>query len=200
MAGARGLFLAAHIRPMTLSWYSNIPVPTSYMALGSSEDFFGGYDHKREAGFVHVANHHISPGKKQWTWGNHEFGYAWDRNLTDEDGPYIELMSGVYTDNQPDFSFLAPGETKTFSQFWYPISEDRPGAEGKGRGGLSLTLSTEAVRIGLCVTQSLPNAELRLEYRGETFQQWRADLAPGQPLLRESRLPAGAQQTDLRFS
>ena len=51
-------------------------------------------------------------GKKQWTWGNHPFGYAWDRNLTDEDGPYIELMAGVYTDNQPDFSFLAPGETK----------------------------------------------------------------------------------------
>ena len=29
-------------------------------------------------------------------------------------------MAGVFTDNQPDFSFLAPGETKTFSQFWYP--------------------------------------------------------------------------------
>ena len=50
------------------------------------------------------ANHHIAPGKKQWTWGNHEFGYAWDRNLTDADGPYVELMAGVYTDNQPDFS------------------------------------------------------------------------------------------------
>jgi len=61
-----------------------------------------------------VANHHIAPGKKQWTWGNHAFGQAWDRNLTDEDGPYIELMSGVYTDNQPDFSFLHPGETRTF--------------------------------------------------------------------------------------
>jgi hypothetical protein len=44
--------------------------------------------------------------------------YAWDRNLTDEGGPYIELMAGVYTDNQPDFSFLAPLETKTFSQHW----------------------------------------------------------------------------------
>jgi len=24
-------------------------------------------------------------------------------NLTDEDGPYVELMAGAYTDNQPDF-------------------------------------------------------------------------------------------------
>ena len=29
-------------------------------------------------------------------------------------------MAGVYTDNQPDFSFLQPGETKTWSQFGIP--------------------------------------------------------------------------------
>ena len=49
------------------------------MIVGSRGDFFGGYDHRADAGTVAVANHHISPGKKQWTWGNHEFGYAWDR-------------------------------------------------------------------------------------------------------------------------
>jgi hypothetical protein len=67
-----------------------------HLCLGSQEDFFGGYDHFQQAGLVHIANHHISPGKKHWTWGKHNFGYAWDRNLTDEDGPYIELMAGVY--------------------------------------------------------------------------------------------------------
>jgi len=61
---------------------------------------------------VHWADHRISPGKKQWTWGNSQFGYAWDRELTDADGPYVELMAGVYTDNQPDFSFLMPYETR----------------------------------------------------------------------------------------
>lgn len=109
--------------PNDFSWYANIPVPTSYLIAGSNGDFFGGYDHRRGAGLVHVANHHIAPGKKQWTWGNHEFGYAWDRALTESDGRYIELMAGVYTDNQPDFSFLAPGETKSFSQYWYPIRD-----------------------------------------------------------------------------
>ena len=106
-----------------LSWYANIPVPTSYMIVGSRRATLPEATTMLQAGMVHVANHHIAPGKKQWTWGNHEFGYAWDRSLTDSDGPYIELMAGVYTDNQPDFSFLAPGETKTFSQFWYPIRE-----------------------------------------------------------------------------
>jgi hypothetical protein len=116
----RSMFDVPNYSPNDLSFYANIPVPTSYMCMGSREDFFGGYDYAAQAGIVHIANHHISPGKKQWTWGNHEFGYAWDRNLTDKDargehGPYIEIMAGVYTDNQPDFSFLQPGETKTWS-------------------------------------------------------------------------------------
>ncbi|HEY7419586.1 MAG TPA: tetratricopeptide repeat protein, partial [Ktedonobacteraceae bacterium] len=45
---------------------------------------------------------------------------AWDRNLTDEDGPYIELMTGAYTDNQPDFSWLQPYEEKSFKQYFMP--------------------------------------------------------------------------------
>ena len=103
-----------------ISRYKNIPVPTSYMAEKSKYDFVGGYDDNKEAGILHVADHHISPGKKQWTWGNGDFGQAWDDNLTDEDGPYVELMTGVYTDNQPDFTWLKPFEEKTFKQYFMP--------------------------------------------------------------------------------
>ncbi|MFC4597816.1 DUF5107 domain-containing protein [Cohnella hongkongensis] len=106
-----------------ISRYRNIPVPTSYMAYKSDYNFVGGYDHGVQAGLLHVANHHVSPGKKQWTWGNGEFGQAWDRNLTDEDGPYIELMTGVYTDNQPDFTWLAPYEEKSFKQYFMPYKD-----------------------------------------------------------------------------
>lgn len=106
-----------------ISNYKNIPVPTSYMAINSEFNFVGGYENDTKAGVLHVANHHISPGKKQWTWGNGDFGKAWDRNLTDKDGPYIELMAGVYTDNQPDFSWLQPYEEKTFTQYFLPYRE-----------------------------------------------------------------------------
>lgn len=103
-----------------ISRYKNVPVPTSYMAYKSDFNFIGGYDHGVQAGLLHVANHHISPGKKQWTWGNGDFGQTWDRSLTDEDGPYIELMTGVYTDNQPDFTWLQPYESKSFKQYFMP--------------------------------------------------------------------------------
>ena len=49
-----------------------------------------------------------------------------DKDNNGEFGPYIEIMAGVYTDNQPDFSFLQPGETKTWSQYWYPIQKIGP--------------------------------------------------------------------------
>lgn len=106
-----------------ISRYKNIPVPTSYMAIKSKYDFVGGYENDTRAGVLHVANHHVSPGKKQWTWGNGDFGQAWDRNLTDSDGPYIELMTGVFTDNQPDFTWLQPYEEKTFTQYFMPYRE-----------------------------------------------------------------------------
>jgi tetratricopeptide (TPR) repeat protein len=121
---ATGTYYKVDYSPGTdISRYKNIPVPTSYMAIHSEYDFMGGYEHDTKAGVLHVANHHVSPGKKQWTWGHSDFGQAWDRNLTDEDGPYIELMTGVFTDNQPDFSWLMPNEEKSFTQYFLPYRE-----------------------------------------------------------------------------
>jgi tetratricopeptide (TPR) repeat protein len=179
--------------PNDLSWYANIPVPTSYMAIGSQEDFHGGYDHRAQAGVVLVANHHIAPGKKQWTWGNHEFGYAWDRNLSDDAAPYVELMAGVFTDNQPDFSFLAPGETKTFSQYWYPIREIGPPQKATADAALSLNFSQTRARVGICVTQSFTGARIRLYIRGEKITEWMRDLTPGEVFQEETTVPASEQ-------
>mgnify|MGYP002623553756 CR=1 FL=1 len=117
-----------------ISNYKNIKVPTSYMGVNSRFNFEGGYENDTQAGMLHVASHHFSPGKKQWTWGNGDFGRAWDRNLTDEVGtenlelrtgfrPYIELMAGVYTENQPDFTWLMPYEEKQFVQYFMPYRE-----------------------------------------------------------------------------
>ncbi|HEY4109116.1 DUF5107 domain-containing protein [Puia sp.] len=121
---ATGTYYKVDYSPGTdISRYRNIPVPTSYMAIHSDYDFVGGYEHDSNAGVLHVADHHVSPGKKQWTWGHGDFGRSWDRNLTDEDGPYIELMAGVFTDNQPDFAWLMPYEEKSFVQYFLPYRE-----------------------------------------------------------------------------
>jgi hypothetical protein len=121
---ATGTYYKVDYSPGTdISRYTNIPVPTSYMAVNSEFNFVGGYHHKKKAGMLHIANHHVSPGKKQWTWGCGEFGKAWDRQLTDTDGPYFELMCGVFTDNQPDFSWIMANEVREFKQYFMPYKE-----------------------------------------------------------------------------
>ena len=144
-----------YTKGVDLTWYKNIPVPTSYMVTKSDYDFFGGYDHAKGAGFVHIADRFLSPGKKQWTWGDAEFGHAWDRELTDSDGPYIELMAGVYTDNQPDFSFQAPYETKTFSQFWYPIQGIGPAKNANRLLAVNLERRGESWHVGVCASEAI---------------------------------------------
>jgi tetratricopeptide (TPR) repeat protein len=180
-----------------LSWYANIPVPTSYMITSTKEDFFGGYDHHAQAGVLHIADHRIAPGKKQWTWGNHEFGYAWDRSLTDADGPYIELMAGVYTDNQPDFSFLAPGETKRFSQFWYPLQRIGPPQAACLKCALSVTVTEHLVRIGVQATQDLSNVTVTLTCRGAIAAAWTQNIPAGKPFIVEHTFVRATQETDL---
>jgi len=168
--------------PNDLRWYANIPVPTSYMIAASNDDFFGGYDHRNRAGFVHVANHYIAPGKKQWTWGNHEFGYAWDRSLTESDGPYVELMAGVYTDNQPDFSFLTPGETKIFSQYWYPIRAIGVPDYANLHGAVRLERGDDTVVVHLMVTAAFPQSTVEVRIYGQIAASWHGNLQPDTPL------------------
>ena len=163
-----------------LSWYRNIPVPTSYMVCQTQSDFFGGYDYNAGGGFVHVANRHIAPGKKQWTWGNHEFGRVWDRELTDANGPYIELMAGVYTDNQPDFSYLSPYETKTFSQFWWPIQGIGPVQQASRQAALRMVVREDRIiELGVCVSEPVRHARLVVMRGVEVLLERSFSLVPG---------------------
>jgi tetratricopeptide (TPR) repeat protein len=188
--------------PNDLSFYANIPVPTSYMCMGSREDFFGGYDYKAQAGIIHIANHHISPGKKQWTWGNHEFGYAWDHNLTDADArgefaPYIEIMAGVYTDNQPDFSFLQPGETKTWSQYWYPIQKIGPAQHANLNAAVSLHLKKGELQLGVAVTSNQPQANVIVLANAKEVARFDCDLSPPLPFFEKIKLSEKVVETNL---
>ena len=106
-----------------MSWWKNLPTPVSIFAWNHEDDFFGGYDHGKKAGMAIIADHHVAPGKKFFAWGNGPEGRMWSKLLTDADGPYLELMSGGYSDNQPDYSWIEPGEVKVVEQYFYPIRE-----------------------------------------------------------------------------
>ena len=213
-----------------ISNYRNIKVPTSYMAVNSKYDFEGGYENDTHGGMLHVASHHFSPGKKQWTWGNGDFGRAWDRNLTDEvkkervksergvlhqfsggnsnssfgeetdflhlslqEGfrPYIELMAGVYTENQPDFTWLMPYEEKQFTQYFMPYREigivkqatkdfvfnlsPIPSSKGEGNSICFKVLATSKQEVRLVLRNK----------KGETLYEETVALSPEEVFTKE---------------
>ena len=161
-----------------ISRYKNIPVPTSYMAYHSDYNFVGGFDYRANAGILHIANHHVSPGKKQWTWGCGDFGKAWDRNLTDEDGPYIELMTGVYTDNQPDFTFLMPYEEKSFTQYFMPYKAVGQVKNASTEIAVGIEVENGKAIVRVYATAKYPDCTIKLQGANGIYLNKTATLSP----------------------
>lgn len=196
---ARGEYYKVdYSKGVDISWYKNIPVPTSFMAAGSEYDFLGGYDHGRGAGVLHVADHHAVPGKKQWVWGAGDFGRTWDRNLTDDDGPYAELMCGVFADNQPDFSWLHPHEEKQARQFFLPYKAIGYVRNATEHGAISLDIADGKAALGVYATGRHPGAHARLWAGPRLLWERQADLGPEAPLLAEVALPRSVRPSQLR--
>ena len=149
------------------------------MAAHSDYNFIGNYDEGVKAGLLHVADHHISPGKKQWTWGNGDFGRSWDRNLTETDGPYIELMTGVFTDNQPDFTWLKPQEEKTFVQYFMPYKGVGRVGNATKEAAVSLTdLGDGHAVLKVYTTGVRKDTRITVKQKGTMLYENTADLSP----------------------
>lgn len=161
-----------------ISCYRNIKVPTSYMAAHSDYDFIGNFDEKLDAGLLHVADHHISPGKKQWTWGNSDFGQAWDRNLTETDGPYIELMTGVYADNQPDFTWLKPYEEKTFTQYFMPYKHVGRVKNATKDASVNIKLCGKTCLVKAYTSSPFENVTVKVSRENEILFRDRISISP----------------------
>jgi tetratricopeptide (TPR) repeat protein len=198
---ATGTYYKVNYAPGTdISRYDTIPVPTSYMAIRSGYDFMGCYEHDTQAGMLHVADHHLSPGKKQWTWGNGDFGFAWDRNLTDEDGPYIELMTGVFTDNQPDFSWIQPNEVKSFEQYFMPYALVGAVKNATKEAMLNLEADGNTIHVKVYATAVYKNAVISLSHNGEVVKEFVTDISPEKVFLETYKTPSAIDLAEWKLS
>jgi tetratricopeptide (TPR) repeat protein len=184
-----------------VSWFTNHIAANSMFAWNYEDDFVAGYDHGRQAGLMSVADHHIVPGKKLWTWGNGPRGRMWDHILTDADGPYIELMVGAYSDNQPDYSWLQPYEVKSFEMYWYPFR----GIGGAQHATLDAAVNLEigpnhTAKLGFHTTAAHRGAVVRLEAGRQELLREKVTINPGQPYVKAVSLPAGVDPYALRAS
>jgi len=197
---ATGTYYKVNYAPGTdISRYKNIPVPTSYMAIQSKYDFMGCYEHDTQGGMLHVADHHVSPGKKQWTWGNGDFGFAWDRNLTDEDGPYIELMTGMFTDNQPDFSWLQPNEGKTFEQYFMPYAQIGVVKNATKEAMISAGKEGNAYFIKVYATAVYEQALIKVLNNGYAIKSFTSTISPDEIFESSFVILSGFDESELEI-
>ncbi len=145
---ATGTYYKVDYSPgVDISWYKNIPVPTSYMAYRSRYDFLGGYDHARRA--------------------------------------------GVFTDNQPDFSWLDPGEEKRFTQYFLPYARIGLLKNAARDAAIALDITEGHAVVGACSTAPRTYRVL-LTQAGNTCLDVTVDISPVTPYTARVALPSAA--------
>jgi hypothetical protein len=181
-----------------LSWWKNFTSDhRSIFAVDPDNDFLAGYDHGKQMGTVHVANRQIVCGKKFFLWGNNPGGFVWDKVLTDHDGPYLELMVGAYSDNQPDYSWISPYETRRCKQYWYPIK--RIGGVKCATLDAAVNLERRApgmVFLGFNATARFERAKAVLKHGAETFSEI-IDIDPNTPYVKEIPIAAAVKDEEI---
>ena len=180
-----------------VSWWKNHPGGTSIFAWNYQDDFFAGYDHGKQAGTMSVADHNIVPGKKFFEWGTNAGARNWDKNLTDSDGPYIELMSGAYSDNQPDYSWLQPYEGRSFSMNWYPFRDIGGVKKANLDAAVNLDVANGSAKMGFYTTSAHAAAKVMLKAGQKVLLQETVAINPGKPYTKQVALPAGIDEHDL---
>jgi tetratricopeptide (TPR) repeat protein len=181
-----------------VSYDRNHVAANSMFAWNYWDDFCAGYDHGKQAGFLSVADHHIVPGKKFWTWGNGPRGKLWEKILTDHDGPYIELMVGAYSDNQPDYSWLQPYAARAFDMNWYPFRDIGGVKNATVDAAVNVEVKEGIVHYGFHSTRVQTGATARLTVSGKTLAEAAISIDPARPYANKLPLPAGATAHDVR--
>jgi tetratricopeptide (TPR) repeat protein len=164
-----------------LTWLKNYEIYTSVFAYRCEHDFFGAYDVDADRGIVSVANHRELPGKKAWTWGEWEFGKVAQKNLTDDDGPYIEVQSGPLP-TQSDYGLLGPHEEVSWQEWWYPAHGLGDGFEFATKDVAVQTARKDGrLELRLLATAKYPGATCVFSRGEQELLRKKIDLTPDAP-------------------
>lgn len=181
-----------------ISWWKNVKQNASFFAWDLKEDFMGGYDHGENAGTVHIGDHNIVKGAKLWEWGSGPRGQATEGKLTETSGPYVEIMVGAFSDNQPDYTWIRPGETKRWKQYWYPVKD----IQGFKNANLDAAVNLEQrgdnkVFLGYHATQKVDKVRIILKHGEKVLLEKTLSISPMEAFTSLVDIKDGFEMTDL---
>lgn len=182
-----------------ISWWKNVKQSASFFAHDLQEDFMGGYDHGQNSGTVHIGDHNIVKGAKLWEWGSGPRGQATEGRLTETSGPYVEIMVGAFSDNQPDYSWIKPYETKRFKQYWYPVKD----IGGFKNANLDAAVNLEKregskVFLGYHATSAMENVRIILKKGEEIILEKEISISPEKAFTETVEINGAFDLTELK--
>ena len=183
-----------------LSWWNAAKQPVSFFVTKTAQNFMGGIDHGRNAGVALVGDHRIFKGKKLWNWGENEVQKVWDQKLTDDDGPYAELMMGFYSDNQPDYNFVAPFETKYGTMYLYGLKGLDGIKEANRDWAVNLDLKDRQALVQVNATSVQRQVNVVLKSKDRIVLEERVDISPVSPYHGSVDVGNDATLEDLRVA
>ncbi len=108
-------------------------------------------------------------------------------------------MCGAYTDNQPDFSWIQPGEEKSFAQVFMPYKRIGPACNANEHVALNLVVEHGTAIFGVYV--SAPRTvTVTLNCREQILYEKQVELDPEHTLLDRVALPNGTKPPDVTLS
>ncbi len=181
-----------------LSYWINSVNQNSYFAYDMKEDFMGAYDHGKETGTVEIGDHNIVKGAKLWEWGSGERGQETEGRLTENDGPYVEIMVGAFSDNQPDYSWIKPYEVKSFKQYWYPVKDIQGFKNANLNGAVNLEKREgNTVFLGYYSTQKINKAKIILKKKNTVVFEKTVEISPETAFTSSVKIDGTFDLTDL---
>ena len=165
-----------------LTWWKNHPDPVSFFIWQGKEGFVGGYDYGAKAGTVHVGEIHENKTSKLWQFGPGLQGQNARRKLTDDGKAYVELMTGTFSNNQPDYSWIAPHGVKDAKNYWYPLRDIEVVKNATADASVSLQMrDAKTVFFGFNATKKFDKASMLLKYGEEELVAKTFDIDPANP-------------------
>ncbi|MBN2001206.1 DUF5107 domain-containing protein, partial [candidate division KSB1 bacterium] len=132
-----------------------------------------------------------------FTFGCGDQGKMWDEMLTDTDGPYLELMAGAWSDNQPDYSWIQPYEVKTIKQYWFPVRDLDGFCYAGKNGALNLKLTDKHVQFRCLTTTPQENASILVFAGDKKLISETTSLAPDKVFKMDIDVEQDVKDTDL---
>ena len=125
---------------------------------------------------------------------------VWDQKLTDSDGPYAELMMGFYSDNQPDYNFVAPFEIKYGTMYLYGIKNLDNIKEVNKDFALNLELKDQKALVQINATSVQKQARVILKAKDKILLEETVEISPVKPYHRAVDVSSDVAYEELRIS